>query len=94
MSKEQKVQPDGSPPQKPTFVQKIGAAVAGMIAARVATYFVTTMWRLVTREEPPQIDMKVPLVKKALWVALVGGMSGAAAQMARDVIKPPVEGPA
>ena len=94
MSKDAAIQTDGSIAQKPSLVQKLGAAVAGMLAARVATYTVTTMWRLATREEPPQIDMKVPLAKKALWVALVGGASGAAAQMARDVIKPPVEGPA
>lgn len=94
MTKQDTVQPDGSATQKPTLIQKIGAALAGMIAARVATYFVTTMWRLVTREDPPQIEMRVPFAKKALWVALVGGMSGAAAQVARDVIKPPVEGSA
>jgi hypothetical protein len=88
------VQPDGSIPQKPSFLQTIGAALAGMLAVKLATYVVTTLWRLVTREEPPQVDQKVPVAKKAAWIGLVGAASGAARQAARDVIKPPGDGPA
>lgn len=87
-------QPDGSIPQKPTIFQTIGAALAGFVAVRLATYLVTTLWRLVTREDPPQIDQRVPLGKKAAWVGLVGAASGAARQAARDLIKPPGDGPA
>jgi hypothetical protein len=89
-----KVQSDRSTPQKPTLLQTIGASVAGMIAVKLATYIVTTLWRLVTREEPPQVDQKVPVAKKAAWIGLVGAASGAARQAARDVIKPPTDGPA
>jgi hypothetical protein len=88
------VQPDGSIPKKPTMLQTIGAALAGMLAVKIATYIVTTLWRLVTREEPPQVDQKVPVGKKAAWIGLVGAASGAARQAARDVIKPPSDGPA
>ena len=87
-------QPDGSIPQKPTIFQTIGAALAGIVAVKASTYIVTTAWRLVTREDPPQIDQRVPLGKKAAWVGLVGAASGAARQAARDLIKPPGEGPA
>ena len=87
-------QPDGSIPQKPTLFQTIGAAIAGLIAVRVSTYLVTTVWRLVTREDPPQIDQRVSVGKKAAWVGLVGAASGAARQAARDMIKPPGDGPA
>jgi hypothetical protein len=65
-----------------------------MIAVRIATYLVTTIWRLVTREDPPQIDERVPVGKKAAWVGLVGAASGAARQAARDIIKPPSDGAA
>ena len=85
---------DGSVAQKPTIFQTVGAMVAGMIAVKLATYIVTAMWRLVTREDPPQIDMRVSVAKKAAWVGLVGAASGAARQAARDLIKPPSEGPA
>jgi hypothetical protein len=88
------VQPDGSIPQKPTLLQTVGASIAGMLAVKLATYVVTTLWRLVTREEPPQVDQKVPVAKKAAWIGLVGAASGAARQAARDVIKPPSDGPA
>jgi hypothetical protein len=94
MAETEEVQPDGSVPQKATIFQTIAAAILGMIAVRVATYLVTTMWRLVTREEPPQIDQRVPVGKKAAWVGLVGAASGAARQAARDLVKPPGEGPA
>lgn len=75
------------------MVQNIGAALAGILAVKLATYIVTTAWRLATREDPPQIDQQVPIGKKAAWVALVGAATGAARQSARDVIKPPMEGP-
>ena len=91
---EDTVQPDGSAPQKPTMFQTIAAALLGILAVKVATYVVTTLWRLVTREEPPQIDQKVPAGKKAAWIGLVGAASGAARQAARDLVKPPGEGPA
>jgi len=87
-------QPDGSVPQKPTLLQTLGAMIAGMIAVKVATYLITTMWRLVTHEDPPQIDQQVPVMKKAAWIALVGAATGAARQSARDLIKPPQAGPA
>jgi hypothetical protein len=93
MSKEV-VQPDGSVSQKPTLLQTVGAGIAGIVAVRVATYLVTTMWRLVTREDPPQIDERVSVGKKAAWVGLVGAASGAARQAARDIVKPPTDGAA
>jgi hypothetical protein len=65
-----------------------------MIAVKIATYLVTTVWRLVTREDPPQIDMDIPIGKKAAWVGLVGAASGAARQAARDMVKPPSGGAA
>ncbi len=49
-------QPDGSVPQKASLFQSIGAMVAGILAVKVATYLVTTIWRLATREDPPQVD--------------------------------------
>jgi hypothetical protein len=88
------VQADGSLPVKPTLFQTIGAAIAGMLAVKLATYVTTTLWRLVTREDPPQIDMDVPPGKKAAWVALTGAAAGAARQMARDKVKPPTGGAA
>ena len=92
--KDQTVQPDGQPSQKPSVFQNIGAMVAGLLAVRLVTYVVTTLWRLITREEPPQIDQAVRPVKKAAWIALIGASTGAARQMARDKIKPPTDGPA
>jgi hypothetical protein len=94
MGKGQTVQPDGSIAQKPTFFQTVGAIVAGLVAVKLSTYVVTTMWRLVTREDPPQIDQQVSALKKAAWIALVGAASGAARQTARDLIKPPTAGAA
>lgn len=85
---------DGSAPRKPSVAQTIGASVAGMIAVKLATYVVTTTWRLVTRENPPQVDEDVPLRKKAVWVGLIGAATGAARQTVRDLIKPPTGGPA
>lgn len=94
MGKDKTIQADGTLSQKPSLAQTVAATIAGIIAVRLATYAVTTMWRLVTREDPPQIDMRVSPGKKAAWIALVGAASGAARQAARDIIKPPVEGPA
>jgi hypothetical protein len=74
--------------------QNVGAMVAGLLAVRLVTYIVTTIWRLVTREEPPQIDQAVRPAKKAAWIALIGASTGAARQMARDKIKPPIDGAA
>ena len=87
-------QPDGSIPQKPTMAQTVGATIAGLLAVKLVTYIVTTIWRLVTREDPPQIDQAVKPAKKAAWIALIGASTGAARQMARDKIKPPVDGAA
>jgi hypothetical protein len=84
----------GVPAQKPSVFQSMGAIVAGMLAVKLATYLVTTAWRLVTRENPPQIDEVVPMGKKAAWIGLVGAATGAARQAARDFIKPPTGGPA
>ena len=88
------IEPDEVVSQKPTLVQTIGAAIAGVIAVRVATYLVTTLWRLVTQEDPPQIDERGSVGKKAAWVGLVGAAAGAARQAARDIIKPPSDGAA
>jgi hypothetical protein len=85
---------EGTIAQKPTIAQTIGAAILGMIAVKLATFLVTTFWRLVTREDPPQIDMDVPAGKKAAWVAIIGAATGAARQVARDKVKPPMKGPA
>ncbi len=89
-----KSQPDGSKTQKPSIFQNIGALIAGIVAAKLATYVITTAWRLATREEPPQVDQAAPAKKKAAWLALMGAATGAARQAARDVIKPPTAGPA
>ena len=79
---------------KPSLLQTLGAMIAGIIAVKVASYMVTTMWRLVTREDPPQVDQPAPAGKKAAWIALIGAATGAARQAARDLIKPPTAGPA
>lgn len=85
---------EGSVAQKPSLGQTVGAMLAGIIAVKLATYLVTTIWRLLTREDPPQVDMQVNPAKKAVWLALIGAATGAARQAARDVIKPPTAGPA
>ena len=85
---------DGSVAQKPSLAQTVGAMVAGIVAVKLASYVVTTIWRLFTREDPPQMDMDVHPAKKAVWLALIGAATGAARQAARDVIKPPTPGPA
>ena len=94
MPKKKVPQPDGSIPQKPSMIQNIGAIVAGVLAVKLATSIVTTVWRLATREDPPQIDQAVPIVKKAAWIALIGAATGASRQAARDLIKPPQSSPA
>jgi hypothetical protein len=85
-------QPDGSTPQKPTALQNMGAIIAGVLAVKLATYVVTTVWRLATREDPPQMDQSVGALKKAAWLALIGAATGAARQTVRDFIKPPTAG--
>ena len=79
---------------KPSILQTVGAMIAGIIAVKLATYIVTTMWRLATREDPPQLDEPAPAGKKAAWIALIGAATGAARQVARDAVKPPTAGPA
>jgi hypothetical protein len=88
------IEPEDIVSRKPTLLQTIGAAIAGMLAVKIATYLVTTLWRLITREDPPQIDEPVSVGKKAAWVGLVGAAAGAARQAARDLIKPPSDGAA
>ncbi|MGH2753611.1 MAG: DUF4235 domain-containing protein [Actinomycetota bacterium] len=80
--------------QKPSLVQTIGATLAGIVAVKLATYIVTTAWRLATKEDPPQVDANVSAGKKAAWLALTGAITGAARQTARDKVKPPTAGPA
>ncbi|MDQ3957035.1 MAG: DUF4235 domain-containing protein [Actinomycetota bacterium] len=94
MAKKKTPQPDGSTPQKPSLFQTLGAMIAGILAVKVATYLVTTVWRLATREDPPQVDQAAPVGKKAAWLALIGAATGASRQAARDIIKPPTGGPA
>ena len=94
MAKDETPQPDGSVPQKPTIFQSIAATILGLLAVKVATYVITTLWRLVTKENPPQVDQNVPAGKKAAWLALSGAASGTARQTARDLVKPPTDGPA
>ena len=94
IEKGEDIQAHGSIPVKPTLGQTIAATIAGVVAVRLAVYVVTTVWRLVTREDPPQIDMDISPGKKAAWVALVGAASGAARQAARDKIKPGTVGAA
>ena len=94
VNEDEAVQADGSIPVKPTLAQTIGATLAGILAVKLATYVATTLWRLVTREDPPQVDMDVAPGKKAAWIALTGAAAGAARQMARDKIKPPTGGAA
>ncbi len=94
MAKDTDIQADGSLPQKPTLFQTVAATIAGLIAVKLATYVVTTGWRLVTKEDPPQIDQNVSIPKKAAWIGLIGAVTGAARQSVRDLIKPPMSGPA
>ena len=76
---------------KPSLFQTLAATLAGLVAVKVATYLVATLWRLITREEPPDVGEPGPVGKKAAWVGLVGAASGAARQAARDFIRPPGE---
>lgn len=84
----------GVPPEKTSLFQTLGAVIAGIAAVKLATYVMTTGWRLATRENPPQADEAVPIAKKALWIGLIGAATGAARQAARDFVKPPGGGPA
>ena len=93
-TKQEDVAASGEPIKKPTLAQTIGALLAGIIAVKLATYVVTTGWRLATRENPPQVDEAVPIGKKALWIGILGAATGAARQAVRDYIKPPTGGPA
>ena len=85
---------DASAAQKPSLFQTVGAMIAGIIAVKLATYVVVTLWRLVLREDPPEIDEPVHWGKKAAWLALIGAATGASRQAARELIKPPVSGAA
>ena len=87
-------QPDGSVPEKPSLLQSIGATVLGIVAAKLATNLATAIWRLITREDVPKIHQGVSAIKKALWLALSGVISGSARQAVRDIIKPTTAGPA
>jgi hypothetical protein len=84
----------GAPAQKPSIFQNVGALIAGILAVKLATYLITTLWRLVTKENPPQIDEPVSVGKKAAWIGLIGAATGAARQAAREIIKPPTGKPA
>jgi Protein of unknown function (DUF4235) len=84
----------GEPARKSNLFQNVGAILAGILAVKLATFVVTTLWRLVTRENPPQVDEDVRPAKKAAWIALIGAATGAARQAARDKIKPPAGKPA
>ena len=94
MAKDEMPQADGSIPRKPSIFQTIAATVLGLLAVKLATYVMTTLWRLVTKEDPPQIDQAVPVGKKAAWMALIGATTGTARQTVRDLVKPPTSGPA
>jgi hypothetical protein len=94
MAKDRVIKPDGSVAQKPSMFQTIGAMVAGIVAVKLSTYVVVTLWRLVTREDPPEIDQAVHWGKKAAWLALIGAATGASRQAARELIKPPTAGAA
>jgi hypothetical protein len=84
----------GVPAQKPNLFQNIGALIAGILAVKLATYVITTLWLLVMKENPPQIDEAVSIGKKAAWIGLIGAATGAARQAVREVIKPPSGKPA
>lgn len=92
--KDATVQPDGTVATKPSFLQNVGAALAGIVAVKLATYLVTTIWQLVTREDPPDLEQAIPPAKKVAWIAVIGATTGAARQMARDWVKPPTPGAA
>ena len=91
---EEEVQPDGAPTEKPSLFQNVAAMIASIIAVKIITYVVTTIWRLATKEEPPQVDQHAPIGKKAAWLALTGAATGTVRQTVRDLIKPPTSGPA
>ena len=91
---EEIVEPDGTIPQKPTLAQTLTAALAGVIAVKVVTYLIVTLWRLVTREDPPDLEQEVSVAKKAAWLGLIAASTGVARQLVRDAIKPPTKGAA
>lgn len=86
------VEPDGTTPRKPSMAQTVLAALAGVVAVKIVTYLVVTMWRLVTREDPPDLEEEIPMAKKAAWLALIAASTGVARQLVRDAIKPPTTG--
>jgi hypothetical protein len=93
MAKDEEIlQPDGTVAKKPTMAQTLFAALAGILAVKVVTYMVVTMWRLVTREDPPDLEQEIPMGKKAAWLALIAASTGVARQLVRDAIKPPTTG--
>ncbi len=80
--------------QRASIFQTIGAAIAGIIAVKIVSYIAVALWRLATREDPPDLEEQQPLAKKALWIALIAAATGTARQLARDWIKPPTAGAA
>jgi len=93
MTKDEKItQPDGTVPEKPSLAQTILAMVAGVLAVKIVTYMVVTMWRLVTREDPPDLEQDVSVAKKAAWLGIIAASTGVARQVVRDAIKPPTAG--
>ena len=85
-------EPDGASARKPSLFQTIAAALAGLIAVKVITYVVVTLWRLATREDPPDLEEETSFAKKAIWIAVVAAATGTARQLARDWVKPPSSG--
>ena len=83
------IEADEQEERKSSFLKTILATLAGVIAVKMATYIVTTGWRLATKEDPPQADDPAPIAKKAMWIGLIGAVTGAARQAARDYVKPP-----
>ncbi len=81
-------------PRKPALWQTIAAAIAGLIAVKIVTYLLVTVWRLATREDPPDLDQDAPIAKKATWLGLIAAATGVARQLVRDAIKPPSPGAA
>ncbi|MBA3350187.1 MAG: DUF4235 domain-containing protein [Actinobacteria bacterium] len=87
-------QPDGSIPEEPTGTQMFLAAVGGVLAAKLSTRVVTYVWRNVTGEDVPKVHQQASTVKKLMWLAVAGVVSGSARQVVRDWIKPVTVGPA
>ncbi len=85
---------DGSTARKPSLFQTLAAALAGLVAVKIITYVVVTLWRLATREDPPDLEEETSFAKKAIWIALIAAATGTARQLARDWVKPPSPGAA